>query len=141
MRRYLVVANLTLGGEHLTATVRQCLQAGACSFHVLVPAAPPPGTLTSVEGDEVALARARLETALDRFRELGAEADGEIGDARPLDAIQDVLARETFDGIILSTLPPGLSRWLGMDLLSRVERAVDIPVTHLVGEPESVGRT
>jgi hypothetical protein len=129
MRRYLVVANLTLGGEHLTATVRQCLEAGPCSFHVLVPATPPPGTWTSEEGDEVTLARDRLEAALERFRELGAEADGEIGDARPLDAVQDVLAREMFDGIILSTLPPGISRWLGMDLVSRVERAVDVPVT------------
>jgi hypothetical protein len=139
MRRYLVVANLTLGGEHLAEAVRQCLEEGACSFHVLVPAGAPPGTWTSVEGDDVALARQRLEAALERFRELGAEADGEIGDARPLDAIQDVLARESFDGVILSTLPPGVSRWLGMDLVSRVERSVDLPVTHLIAQPERAG--
>ena len=38
MRRYLVVANRTLGGGHLLAKVRECLAAGPSEFHVLVPA-------------------------------------------------------------------------------------------------------
>jgi hypothetical protein len=38
--------------------------------------------------------------------------------------------------MVLSTLPPGVSRWLGMDLVSRVERAVDLPVTHIIAESE-----
>lgn len=136
MRRYLVVANLTLGGEHLDARVRACLESGPCSFHILVPACPVPGTWTSSDATDVLQARERLDQALGRFRELGAEADGEIGDARPVDAIRDVLAHRTFDEIILSTLPPGASRWLGMDLISRVERSVDLPVTHIVADPE-----
>ena len=40
MRRYLVVANQTLGGEHLLDKVRECVAAGPCHFHVLVPASP-----------------------------------------------------------------------------------------------------
>ncbi len=35
-------------------------------------------------------------------------------------AIGDALRDQLFDEIILSTLPPGLSRWLKMDLPSRV---------------------
>jgi hypothetical protein len=34
--------------------------------------------------------------------------------------------------VILSTLPPGPSRWLGMDLPHRVERRFGVPVTHVV---------
>lgn len=62
---------------------------------------------------------------------------GEVGDPRPLQAIDDVLLRgERFDGIVLSTLPPGISRWLRLDLPHRVEAQLGLPVTHLVGEPE-----
>jgi hypothetical protein len=37
-----------------------------------------------------------------------------------------------WDGIIVSTLPPGISRWLGLDAVSRIRREFDLPVTHLV---------
>ena len=40
MRRYLVVANQTLGGDDLLARVRERLRAGPSHFHVLVPATP-----------------------------------------------------------------------------------------------------
>ncbi len=40
MRRYLVVANQTLGGEELWAAIRERMAVGNCHFHVLVPATP-----------------------------------------------------------------------------------------------------
>jgi cell pole-organizing protein PopZ len=88
------------------------------------------------EGEARAIAAQRLERALARFRDLGAEAEGEIGDEAPLQAIADAVRERTFDEIILSTFPPGLSRWLRQDLPHRVERTFDVTVTHLVGEPE-----
>lgn len=116
MRRYLVVANQTLGGEHLLERVRECLAEGECSFHVLVPATFTHEHAFHSEGEARAGARCRLETALARFREAGATADGEIGGINPLYSIEDVLRRGEFDEIILSTLPPGPSRWLRQDL-------------------------
>jgi hypothetical protein len=137
MRRYLVVANQTLGGEHLAETVRGCLAAGAARFHILVPATQPRDhAAVWTEGEARALAQRRLESALGRFRALGAEVGGEVGDERPLQAIQDVVREREFDEIILSTLPPGLSRWLGQDLPHRVERQFDVPVRHVIGDPE-----
>jgi hypothetical protein len=62
--------------------------------------------------------------------------DGEVGDANPLLAVQDVMLRQDFDEIILSTLRPGLSRWLKLDLPDRLEAHVTIPVIHVLGEPE-----
>jgi hypothetical protein len=136
MRRYLVVANQTLGGEHLAEKVRACLAAGPARFHILVPATQPNDHAVWTEGEARAIATRRLERALERFRELGAEAEGEIGDERPLQAIADAVRERSYDEIILSTLPPGLSRWLRQDLPHRVERTFDVEVTHLVGEPE-----
>ena len=40
MRRYLVVANQTLGGEELIAAIQERMAAGPCHFHLLVPATP-----------------------------------------------------------------------------------------------------
>jgi hypothetical protein len=136
MRRFLVVANQTLGGEHLLRKIRDCVADGPCRFHVVVPATPPGEHLTWTEGEALAIAQRRLDSALSKFRELGVEADGHVGDSSPLLAIQDATRREEFDEIILSTLPPGASRWLKLDLPHRVERSFSVPVTHLIAELE-----
>jgi hypothetical protein len=40
VRRYLVVANQTLGGEELWAAIRERIARGDCHFHLVVPATP-----------------------------------------------------------------------------------------------------
>jgi hypothetical protein len=40
VRRYLVVANQTLGGDQLVGAIRERMAAGASHFHLLVPATP-----------------------------------------------------------------------------------------------------
>lgn len=136
MRRYLVVSNQTLSSEALVEKVRSCLDAGPCRFHVVVPATHTHDHLTWTEGRDRALAQMRLEAALDRLRDVGAEVDGEVGDARPLDAIADALRDQPpVHEIILVTLPPGLSRWLHQDLPHRAERRFALPITHVVAAP------
>jgi GABA permease len=132
MRRYLVVANQTLGSNELYKEVRACLASGPCAFHIVVPATPPTEHLTWTEGEAHALARDRLERALSWFRELPTTVEGEVGDANPMLAIWDVLRAGQFDHIIISTLPPGLSRWLKMDLSTRVRTTFGLPVTDVV---------
>ncbi|HEX6208534.1 MAG TPA: hypothetical protein VF058_09300 [Actinomycetota bacterium] len=136
MRRYLVVANQTLGGAHLVRRLRAAAARGPCSFFFLVPATPPQDHATWTEGEAEALAGERLARALIRARELGVEVDGDVGDPDPVQAIADAMIDDRYDEIIVSTLPPGISRWLKLDLPHRVERRFDVPVTHVVGEPE-----
>lgn len=141
MPRYLVVANQTLAGEHLAAVVQECLARNeACSFHVVVPATHAREQLNWTEGAARVIAGRRLDAALARFRELGAEADGEVGDPSPMLAVRDAMLaaadRGGYDGIILSTLPAGPSRWLRQDLPHRVERTFGVPVVHVVGRLE-----
>ncbi|MBV8160304.1 MAG: hypothetical protein JO265_05220 [Acidimicrobiia bacterium] len=142
MRSYLVVANQTLCSEELLGALRRCRMSEACHFHLLVPASHPHSTLTWTAGADAAAARRRLDHALRRVGDLGAVVTGEIGDAQPLQAIDDVLRRQRFDGIVLSTLPAGVSRWLRQDLPRRVERAFRLPLTHVATrapDPDQIG--
>lgn len=152
MRRYLVVANQTLGGPELAGKFDECLAAEPCRFYFVVPATSisdlepvdRPLTLSGVDGgagvlpgiDEMAraMARRRLEKELARLRGVGVDADGEVGDPRPLHAIKDALRTREVDEVIVSTLHRG-SRWLVMDLPHRVGRSFELPVTHVTGHP------
>lgn len=140
MADYLVVANLTLGGDHLHDTLAERAEQGPGRVHIVVPSGPDPSSWrshTNEEGREHA--GARLAAARERFAALGLEVTGEVGDPSPVQAIGDAIReRGPFDEIILSTLPPGPSRWLGMDLPKRVARAYDVPLTHLVAAAEPV---
>ena len=131
MKDFLVVANQTLGGEHLLEELRRRVAEGPCRFHIVVPANARPDGWTHIVDQARAVAQERLQEAIERFGQLGAEVDGQVGDERPVDAMQDALRRWSCDEIILSTLPAGVSRWLGMDLVSRAERAFRVPVTHV----------
>lgn len=139
LHRYLVVANQTLGGEPLVARIRELAREGPSAFHVVVPASPPRDHVWT-EGEARAVAQTRLDGALKRLAELGVEVDGEVGDESPMLAIEDAIRDGgPFEAIVLSTLPPRLSRWLKVDLVHRVESAFGQRVIHVVGEPDDVG--
>jgi hypothetical protein len=139
MRRCLIVANQTLTSPQLLAQVRSRLASDECELHVLVPATPPHGGALWTEGEGVALARVALENALRAFHDEGIDATGEVGDENPVLAVGDVLNRRDVDEIILSTLAPGVSKWLKRDLPHRLARRFGLPVTHVVALPERVG--
>ena len=133
MRRYLVVANQTLLGGPLLARIGECLAAGPCQFHLVVPASHARDRAVWTEGHDRAVAAERLADGLERFRGLGADVVGEVGDSHPVDAIRDaMLHAQPFDEIILSTLPPGLSRWLRQDLPHRIQRTFELPMSLVV---------
>ncbi len=136
MRRYLVVANQTLGGEALLDKMRELVSHEECSFHVVVPATPPQNHLTWTEGTARAAAQERLDRALESFRAIGAHATGEVGDWRPMNAVLDTLRERPFDDVIVSTLPHGLSRWIRQDLPHRIARVIGRPVIHVVASRE-----
>jgi hypothetical protein len=148
-RRYLVVANQTLAEAELGEAIRQRLEAGPSSFYVLVPntdhgdlasrvarAAPLGPAVAEATADVQATEHAqhRLGQLLDDLRGVGADADGDLGDADPLKAVTDVLATRQFDEIILSTLPQRVSRWLTMDLPHRLHRQTGLPVTTITAK-------
>jgi GABA permease len=140
MSRVLVVANQTVGGDDLLEFVTARMAKDPCELTLLVPAtprahrnpdAPVPGINApfDTEDGDYAEARNRLEQGLGALRGLGATVNGSVGDPDPLKAVQEILARQQFDEIILSTLPSGVSRWLGQDLPHKLERKTHLPVS------------
>jgi hypothetical protein len=74
-------------------------------------------------------ARAILERALPLLSAAaGAPVAGLIGDPAPLTAIEDAINSQPFDEIIISTLPTRMSRWLRLDLPSKLS-GFGLPVT------------
>jgi hypothetical protein len=136
MRSYLIVANQTLTSESLRDAIAARLAEGPVLTHVVVPLSPVGGRLTWDEHASRDVAQERLDEVLDRLRAMGAEADGEVGDRDPVMAVRDALRHREVDEVIVSTLPKGLSRWLGEDVPSRLRDAVQVPVT-VVTQPET----
>ncbi len=54
--------------------------------------------------------------------------EGIIGNADPSAAVQDAINLRGFDEVIISTLSPKLSRWLKLDLPSKIS-GLGLPVT------------
>ncbi len=147
MGKCLVVANQTLCGDRLMGEVRRRMAAEPSSFYVVapntgpddiirLPGEQPPSPFATAESESqhraTLTAQSRLHQALAQLRAEGADAQGSLGDADPLTAIADVLAQQQIDEIIISTLPTGISRWLGMDLPHRAERKFNLPVTTVI---------
>jgi hypothetical protein len=129
MRSYLIVANQTLTSRSLTEAITARLADGPIRTHVVVPLSPVGGRLTWDERTSREVAQQRLDEVLARLRSMGAEADGEVGDRDPVMAVKDALRGREVEEVIVSTLPRGLSRWLGEDVPSRMRDSVRVPVT------------
>lgn len=142
MRRYLVVAHKTIGGPHLLDELHRLRDDDPyCTFHLIVPEHHP-----SFKGwDELAVkveAKRVLDEMLELLAEIGIGATGEVGDKNPVSAVGDALRREgenAFSGIVLSTLPKGLSRWWFLDVPRRMAAAYPhIPLTHIVAATSDI---
>ncbi len=128
----LVVANRTAESDELLAALKQRAEGAPTRFTLLVPATPH-GVAWAADmhsgGEE---AEAHLQKAIERFQAAGLEIDGLLGDPDPIAAVQDAVNTTTeFDAVVVSTLPTHLSRWLKLDLPTRVERTTGLPVEHV----------
>lgn len=140
MRRYLVVANETLGGQRLLDEISARHDQGASRFFLVVPATQPKEGFVWSEAEAEGLARDRLERVLRDLRRRGIDGTGRVGDADAFQSIQDALAEDRFDEIILSSGSPRSSGWFRPDLEERVRRSSQVPVTYVAGEPDEAVR-
>jgi len=138
-RRVLVVAHRTAATPALLDTVRNRAARGATEFTLLVPnTAHGLHRVMDPEDQEESEAQTVLDLALPLLEEAaGGHVEGLIGDPEPLNAIQDAVNLHGFDEIIISTLPTRVSRWLKLDLPSKVE-GLGLPVTTVTAKDRAV---
>ena len=128
--RVLVVAHKTAATRPLLDAVQARAQRGPARFTLLVPN-PAHGLHKVVDPEDLGAGEAQsvLEHALPRLSEAaGSQVEGLVGDADPAAAVQDAINLHGFDEVIISTLSPRLSRWLKLDLPSKVS-GLGLPVT------------
>jgi hypothetical protein len=128
--RVLVVAHKTAATQPLLDAVRQRAQRGPCTFTLLVPNTTH-GLHKVVDPEDQGAGEAKtvIDHALPLLNEAaGAPVEGVVGDPDPAAAVQDAINLHGFDEVIISTLSARVSRWLKLDLPSKVS-GMGLPVT------------
>jgi GABA permease len=141
--RVLVLANQTVESAELLDELRRIGVDNATTYYVVVPVSPietgtaeTHGPLDIMEATHV-VAKQRLDQTLETLRSENHEADGTLGDYRPLRAL--AAAVDTFhpDQIVISTLPAEASVWNRFDVVDRARAEHNLPVTHVVSRVHS----
>jgi len=136
--RILVVANETVGGATLRDRIREHSEGVREEVLVVAPALNSP--IRHWASDEDAArgqAQERLDESLGLLRSGGVNARGEVGDAEPLQAIEDALRTFGADEIIISTHPEGRSNWLERGVVAAARERFAVPITHVVVDLEA----
>jgi hypothetical protein len=132
-RRILVIANETVGGHELIAVLRRKSEGVSERVHVVCPALNSQVRHWASDEDGArAAAQARLDASLEQLRRDGVQADGEVGDGDPLQAMEDALRTFGADEIVISTHPEGRSNWLERNVVGEAKARFDVPITHVV---------
>lgn len=138
-RRILVIANETLEGETLRNVIREHAAGAREEVLVVAPALNSPlRHWVSDEDPARADAQLRLEASVEHLRGAGLQhVRGEVGDSEPLQAIEDALRTFGADEMIISTHPPGRSKWLEAGIVEAARERFAVPITHVVTDLEA----
>lgn len=152
--RLLVLANETCPCPALHELIKERAREGASHVVIVAPALNRRLRHFVSDVDEAVMhAQERLAAVVDALLAAGIDARGEVGDARPAQALDDALAQHEVHEVIVSTHPPGHSHWLEKGLLDYATRRFDGPLTHFAsaygaptepvgaGEPAAVARS
>jgi nucleotide-binding universal stress UspA family protein len=134
--RILVIANETVAGRALRSEIVHRARDDAEVLVVCPALTTPLRYWASDEDPGRAAAQERLQASLGALAEEGVEARGEVGDADPIQAIDDALRTFGADEIVISTHPPGRSNWLEKQIIVRARERYGCPITHVVVDLE-----
>jgi hypothetical protein len=139
-RRILVIANDTLSDEALVDEIERRAAAPRTRVLVLAPALASSGRrwLGDLDGAR-GHARRRLGEALGRIR-ADLDVRGEVSDADPLQAVEDVLTLFGADEIVVSTHRERPAQGVEPRLAGLVRQRFALPVAHFVVDPETPAR-
>jgi hypothetical protein len=130
--RIMVVANRTADSPELIEALRRRSARALVRFTLVVPAVPHGFAWAAdmTAGRPEAVARAEL--ALRRMRLCGLDLERAIvGDPDPVSAVGDALHGDRYDEVIVAAPWHGIAHRLRISLADRLQRMVDVPVSHV----------
>ena len=132
--RVLILARRTAHSPELIEAVAARADRGPCNFMLLVPSSLRILTNMNYHRPQRDIdAERRIAAAVPVLsRAAGSEVVAVIGSQDPFAAARDALKLMGFDEVIVSMLPPRLSRWRSADVAGRI-RALGVPVTEVAG--------
>ena len=136
--RVLVLANQTVDSDELLAELRRIGADRDAEYLVVVPTSPVDTGAAATHGPRNVTeatqeaAQARLDATLTALRNEKLDAHGELGNERPLRALELAAAHFDPDQIVIATLPPEFSVWQHFDVVDRARAHFTVPVTHVV---------
>jgi GABA permease len=141
-QRILVLANQTLVGDRLHETLLGIDGSDRAEYLVVVPANPVDTGQADREGAAFVweattrAAEARLEQTLSTLQARGLTVRGELGDYRPLFALDTAVREFRPDHLVNSTHPEERSSWLRHGVVDEArKRYGDLAIEHVVVEP------
>jgi GABA permease len=140
--RIVVLANQTLTGEQLHDTLLGIDGSDSAEYLVVVPANPVDTGQADREGAAFVweattrAAQDRLDETLSTLQARGLTVRGELGDYRPLLALDKAVREFRPDHVVISTHPEERSTWLRHGVVDEArKRYDDVDIEHVVVEP------
>jgi GABA permease len=140
--RILVLANQTLPGEQLHDTLLGIDGSDRAEYLVVVPANPVDTGQADREGAAFVweattrAAQERLDETLSTLQARGLTVRGELGDYRPMVALDEAVREFRPDHMVISTHPEERSTWLRHGVVDEARKRYDgIDIEHVVVEP------
>jgi hypothetical protein len=137
-RRVLVIANETCAARGVVEEVGYRGGPGA-EVMVVAPALARGRLehwLSSDSERRRADALARLDASVTAFTNAGIPAQGALGDADPLQALDDAIRTFEPDEVVISTHPPQRSNWLERQVVKKARERYQLPITHVIVDLE-----
>ncbi len=136
--KIVVLANRTIGASELHEALHRIDGSEAADYHVVVPTNPVDTGQADREGAAFVweataeAARERLDETLEVLRADGLTVDGELGDYRPLVALDKAMREFQPDHVVISTQPEERSTWLRHGVVADARERYDVPIEHVV---------
>src|SRR4051812_6375544 len=143
-QRIVVLANQTVGAGELHEALHRIEGSEQAEYFVVVPANPVDTGQADREGAAFVweattqAAQERLDSTLEALQEDGLTVSGELGDYRPLVALDKAMREFRPDHVVISTQPEERSTWLRHGVVADARERYDVPVQHVVAEPAAL---
>jgi GABA permease len=136
--RVVVLANRTIAESELHDALERIVGSDQAQYLVVVPTNPVDTGQADKEGAAFVwqataeAARARLDQTLEDLRSRGLTVEGELGDYRPLVALDKAMREFRPDHVVIATAPEERSSWLRHGVVAEARERYDVTIQHVV---------